>query len=179
MLVCHAAEGQPLTLVMTDVEGSTELWEWNHEAMLQVCSLLRCVEHLAKFSKRLMPRTVSFLIMTTNPMQSQMFSWDCRDKHCTIKFCASISDAFMVMRSPLKATHLSLHFMPRWMRWAGVQRLSRYGCDPCWSKTWLTFGSRHDIAQLLCNCCSTLQWVTSVFQAQQLTVSLEKTAGKG
>lgn len=32
----HAAEGQPMTVVMTDVEGSTELWEWDHETMLQV-----------------------------------------------------------------------------------------------------------------------------------------------
>ncbi len=23
--------GKPLTLVLTDVEGSTELWEWNHQ----------------------------------------------------------------------------------------------------------------------------------------------------
>ena len=30
-------EGQLITLVMTDVEGSTELWEWDHHTMLQVC----------------------------------------------------------------------------------------------------------------------------------------------
>ena len=34
MLPC-AGEGQPLTLVCTDVEGSTELWEWDTAAMLQ------------------------------------------------------------------------------------------------------------------------------------------------
>ena len=28
--------GKPLTLVYTDVEGSTELWEWNHQ--VQACS---------------------------------------------------------------------------------------------------------------------------------------------
>ena len=32
----HAGEGQPLTLVCTDVEGSTELWEWDNEAMMLV-----------------------------------------------------------------------------------------------------------------------------------------------
>ena len=31
-----AAEGQPLTLVCTDVEGSTELWEWDNSAMMAV-----------------------------------------------------------------------------------------------------------------------------------------------
>lgn len=31
-----AAEGQSMTLVITDVEGSTELWEWDHETMMQV-----------------------------------------------------------------------------------------------------------------------------------------------
>ena len=36
-----AAEGQPMTVVMTDVEGSTELWEWDHETMLQVGCLGR------------------------------------------------------------------------------------------------------------------------------------------
>ena len=30
-----AGDGQPLTLVCTDVEGSTELWEWDTTAMLQ------------------------------------------------------------------------------------------------------------------------------------------------
>lgn len=29
-----AGSGQPLTLVATDVEGSTELWEWNRAAMM-------------------------------------------------------------------------------------------------------------------------------------------------
>ena len=31
-----AGQGAPLTLVCTDVEGSTELWEWDRDAMLQV-----------------------------------------------------------------------------------------------------------------------------------------------
>ena len=31
-----AGEGDPLTLVCTDVEGSTELWEWDNEAMMLV-----------------------------------------------------------------------------------------------------------------------------------------------
>ena len=32
-----AGEGDPLTLVCTDVEGSTELWEWDNSAMMTVC----------------------------------------------------------------------------------------------------------------------------------------------
>ena len=36
--VC-AAEGQPLTLVCTDVEGSTELWEWDSQTMMAAISL--------------------------------------------------------------------------------------------------------------------------------------------
>lgn len=32
-MVMGAGEGQPVTLVCTDVEGSTELWEWDKEAM--------------------------------------------------------------------------------------------------------------------------------------------------
>ena len=34
-----AGNGQPLTLVCTDVEGSTELWEWDNEAMMLVTML--------------------------------------------------------------------------------------------------------------------------------------------
>ena len=30
-----AAEGKPATLVCTDVEGSTELWEWDNTAMTE------------------------------------------------------------------------------------------------------------------------------------------------
>ena len=38
--VCrHAVEGEALTLVCTDVEGSTELWEWDNAAMLDVRTL--------------------------------------------------------------------------------------------------------------------------------------------
>ena len=33
---CAAGQGAPLTLVCTDVEGSTELWEWDRDAMLKV-----------------------------------------------------------------------------------------------------------------------------------------------
>lgn len=36
MSACDADEGQPLTLVMTDVEGSTELWESLNDVMMQV-----------------------------------------------------------------------------------------------------------------------------------------------
>ena len=35
------AEGQPLTLVCTDVEGSTELWEWDNLTMMGVRCLAR------------------------------------------------------------------------------------------------------------------------------------------
>ena len=31
-----ADEGQSVTLVITDVEGSTELWEWDQDSMMQV-----------------------------------------------------------------------------------------------------------------------------------------------
>lgn len=34
--MCFADEGQSMTLVVTDVEGSTELWEWDNEVMMQV-----------------------------------------------------------------------------------------------------------------------------------------------
>ena len=34
----YAGPGEPMALVCTDVEGSTELWEWDNEAMLPVCS---------------------------------------------------------------------------------------------------------------------------------------------
>ena len=36
--VC-AGQGQPLTLVLTDVEGSTELWEDGPEAMMEAQKL--------------------------------------------------------------------------------------------------------------------------------------------
>ena len=35
MFAC-AGEGDPVTLVCTDVEGSTELWEWDSAAMMLV-----------------------------------------------------------------------------------------------------------------------------------------------
>ena len=31
-----AGFGEPLTLVCTDVEGSTELWEWDNSSMMLV-----------------------------------------------------------------------------------------------------------------------------------------------
>lgn len=31
--------GQPLTLVATDVEGSTDLWEWDRAAMMEAISI--------------------------------------------------------------------------------------------------------------------------------------------
>ena len=34
-----AAVGKPLTLVMTDVEGSTELWEWDRLTMMEAITL--------------------------------------------------------------------------------------------------------------------------------------------
>lgn len=46
-----AGEGKPVTLVSTDVEGSTELWEWDKAAMMEAIgihdSLMRC--NLSKF----------------------------------------------------------------------------------------------------------------------------------
>ena len=33
--VCSAGTGNPLTLVMTDVEGSTELWEWDKHTTMR------------------------------------------------------------------------------------------------------------------------------------------------
>ena len=45
-----AAEGQPVTLVATDIEGSTELWEWDKASMMEAVNIhdriLRC--HLSK-----------------------------------------------------------------------------------------------------------------------------------
>ena len=40
-----------MTLVCTDVEGSTEMWEWDHKAMMDAISLHDRVirMHLAKF----------------------------------------------------------------------------------------------------------------------------------
>ena len=32
LVLCNAGIGKPVTLVLTDVEGSTALWEWNHAA---------------------------------------------------------------------------------------------------------------------------------------------------
>ena len=37
-----AGEGDPLTLVCTDVEGSTELWEWDNSSMMTVCCKPAC-----------------------------------------------------------------------------------------------------------------------------------------
>lgn len=34
-----AAKGEPLTLVATDVEGSTDLWEWDKQAMMEAISI--------------------------------------------------------------------------------------------------------------------------------------------
>ena len=52
-LVCAmcAGEGQPMSLVVTDVEGSTELWEWNHNVMMQGQALHDQImrKHLRKF----------------------------------------------------------------------------------------------------------------------------------
>lgn len=33
--------GEPLTLVMTDVEGSTELWEWDQAIVMQVLTNMK------------------------------------------------------------------------------------------------------------------------------------------
>lgn len=35
----RVGKGQPLTLVATDVEGSTDLWEWDKQAMMEAISL--------------------------------------------------------------------------------------------------------------------------------------------
>ena len=37
--LCCTAEGKPVTLVCTDVEGSTELWEWDKDAMNEAQAL--------------------------------------------------------------------------------------------------------------------------------------------
>lgn len=34
-----AGKGEPLTLVATDVEGSTDLWEWDKESMMEAISI--------------------------------------------------------------------------------------------------------------------------------------------
>ena len=34
-----AGEGKPATLVLTDIEGSTELWEWDSDAMMEALNL--------------------------------------------------------------------------------------------------------------------------------------------
>ena len=51
MLEVAAGQGDPLTLVCTDVEGSTELWEWDRDAMLQV-KALACVDDLDMQTRR-------------------------------------------------------------------------------------------------------------------------------
>ena len=38
-LVRHAGEGKPATLVLTDIEGSTELWEWDASVMMEAQAL--------------------------------------------------------------------------------------------------------------------------------------------
>ena len=38
-----AEEGKALTLVLTDVEGSTELWEWDHAAMMEAIQMHDCL----------------------------------------------------------------------------------------------------------------------------------------
>ena len=35
MMGCAANKGQPLVMVCTDVESSTELWEWNNAVMME------------------------------------------------------------------------------------------------------------------------------------------------
>ena len=37
--MCTAGLNKPLTLVMTDVEGSTELWEWDRVVMMEAITL--------------------------------------------------------------------------------------------------------------------------------------------
>ena len=34
-----AGKGEPLTLVATDVEGSTDLWEWDKDSMMEAISI--------------------------------------------------------------------------------------------------------------------------------------------
>ena len=48
--VTGAEEGKALTLVLTDVEGSTELWEWDHAAMMEAIRVHDCLmrAHLRK-----------------------------------------------------------------------------------------------------------------------------------
>ena len=35
----HAGDGKPATLVLTDVEASTELWEWDRVTMMEAISI--------------------------------------------------------------------------------------------------------------------------------------------
>lgn len=48
----HAGDGKPATLVLTDVESSTELWEWDRVTMMEAISVHdRCMRtHLTDYS---------------------------------------------------------------------------------------------------------------------------------
>lgn len=84
----HAGHGRPLTLVATDVEGSTLLWEWNRDAMMEAITihdtLIRL--HLASFhgyevatevSMQLWHTMNSGLVLDVICLQESSGTWHC------------------------------------------------------------------------------------------------------
>ena len=109
----HAGEGQPLTLVCTDVEGSTELWEWDNEAMMlvrhrdiytSVVSLLKvsCPDCLACIA--LMPKMHSSTAQA-HPVKAEVTLGVCRPSLRTTRRCAASWSCTTALKSGRKGTH--------------------------------------------------------------------------
>ena len=61
-----AGEGKPLTLVMTDVEGSTELWEWDRASMMDAVNIHDTV------MRSLLPRFCGYEVSTEGERQKRV-----------------------------------------------------------------------------------------------------------
>lgn len=84
----YAGQGQPLTLVATDVEASTSLWEWNRAAMMEAISIHDTIlrSRLHDFHGYEVATEVTDL-STQNIMLFLDPIWDCQLEHLMQSIC--------------------------------------------------------------------------------------------